>query len=145
MTERKGPPPLAAYPHVLTHRLRYGDTDRQGHVNNATYVTLFEFGRTELIYSLRPPLIVEGAEPVLVRLIVDYHRELHWPGDIEVATAVEKIGRTSMNMYQAVFGPDGCAASGEAVIVQLDSTTRRPRPWDEAQRQAMKPFLLRAD
>ena len=37
-------------------KLRYGDTDRQGHVNNAVYATLFETGRVELLY--------DGAGPV---------------------------------------------------------------------------------
>lgn len=136
------PRTLEAYPHTLAHRLRYSDTDRQGHVNNAVYATLFEFGRTELFFGLQPPLLISGAEPVLVRLVIDYHSELLWPGNIMVATAVHKIGRTSMTLAQAVFGPNGCAASGEAVIVQLDSASRSPRPFDDEQRSAMNPYML---
>ena len=134
--------PLSAYPHVLPHRLRYGDTDRQGHINNAVYATLLEFGRTELFYGLQPPLIGKGMEPVLARIAIDYHREMHWPGDITVATALLKMGRSSLTMVQGVFGPQGCAASGEAVIVQLDSASRRPHPWDDRQREAMQAFAL---
>ncbi|OQW53201.1 acyl-CoA thioesterase [Candidatus Raskinella chloraquaticus] len=136
-------PPLAAYPHALTHQLRYGDTDRQGHINNAVYATLFEFGRTQLFFDLKPPLLIQGSEPVMVRLVIDYLSELHWPGEVIVATAVQKMGRTSMTLAQAVFGPTGCAAAGEAIIVQLDSTSRRPKPWDDSQRAAMAPFALK--
>lgn len=137
-------PPLAAYPHVLAHQLRYGDTDRQGHVNNAVYATLFEFGRTQLLFDLNPPLLIDGSEPVMVRLVIDFLSELHWPGEVTVATAVQNMGRTSMTLAQAVFGPAGCAASGEAVIVQLDSASRRPKPWADSQRAAMAPFALKS-
>ena len=81
-------------------------------------------------------------EPVLARIAIDYHREMHWPGDITVATALLKMGRSSLTMVQGVFGPQGCAASGEAVIVQLDSASRRPHPWDDRQREAMQAFAL---
>lgn len=138
------PPLLHSFPHVITHRLRYGDTDRQGHINNAVYATLFEFGRTELFYGLEPPLLAAGFEPVLARVVIDYHRELLWPGEIQVATAVKSFGRTSMTLAQAVFGTAKAAASGQAVIVQLDSATRTPVPWSDGQRAAMSCFALKA-
>ena len=37
-------------------KLRYGDTDRQGHVNNAVFATFMETGRVELIYNPEDPL-----------------------------------------------------------------------------------------
>ena len=140
-------PPLAAYPHALTHQLRYGDTDRQGHINNAVYATLFEFGRTQLLFDLKQPLLNQGSEPVMERLVIDYLSELHWPGEVIVATAVQKMGRTSMTLAQAVFGPTGCAAAGEAIIVQLVSTCRRPKPSVRSPdaRSSAGPTACRAD
>ena len=41
-------------------KLRYGDTDRQGHVNNAVFATFMETGRVELIYSPQDPLLEDG-------------------------------------------------------------------------------------
>lgn len=38
-------PTLAAYPLHSRDKLRYGDTDRQGHINNAVFATFFETGR----------------------------------------------------------------------------------------------------
>jgi acyl-CoA thioester hydrolase len=43
--------PLANYAHQTFDKLRYGDTDRQGHVNNAVFSTLFETGRVEMLYA----------------------------------------------------------------------------------------------
>jgi acyl-CoA thioester hydrolase len=133
---------LAAYPHRIAHAIRYGDTDRQGHVNNAAYATYFEHGRTLLFVDPATRLLAPGTEPVLVRLAIDYRSELHWPGDVTIATAVLALGTTSMRLAQAVFLGETCAASGEAVVVQLDSATRKPRPWNEPQKLGMAAWML---
>jgi acyl-CoA thioester hydrolase len=133
---------LEAYRHRIAHAIRYGDTDRQGHVNNAAYATYFEHGRTLLFVDPATRLLASGTEPVLVRLAIDYRAELHWPGEVIIATAVLALGNTSMRLAQAVFSGGRCAASGEAVVVQLDSATRKPRPWDDAQRAALTPWML---
>lgn len=133
----------AAYPHLVADPIRYGDTDRQGHVNNAVYATFFEFGRTLLFASELSSLVAPGREPVLVRVVIDFRRELHWPGAVEVGTAVLSVGTSSARFAQAVFSGETCAASGEAVVVQLDSATRRPTPWSDAQRAALARFALK--
>lgn len=135
---------LDAFPHRLAHAIRYGDTDRQGHVNNAAYATYFEHGRTLLFVDPDTRLLAPGCEPVLVRLAIDYRAELHWPGEVTIATAVLALGKTSMRLAQAVFSDDRCAASGEAVVVQLDTATRKPRAWDQAQRAALGPWTHRS-
>jgi acyl-CoA thioester hydrolase len=134
---------LDAYPHHVAHAIRYGDTDRHGHVNNAAYATYFEHGQTLLFVDPGTRLLAPGCEPVLMRLAIDYRAELHWPGDVTIATALLALGNTSMRLAQAVFSGDRCAASGEAVVVQLDTATLKPRPWDQAQREALAPWTLR--
>lgn len=135
---------LTAYPHRLETDIRYGDTDRQGHVNNAVYATLFEHGRTALFNDHLGDVVTGGREPVLVRLVVDFRREFHWPGRVTVATAVARLGTTSVTFAQAVFTGDAPAATGETVVVQLDSATRRPLAWSAAQRAVLARFTLGA-
>jgi acyl-CoA thioester hydrolase len=45
------PPPLADFPSACPTSIRFGDLDRQGHVNNAVFATSFESGRVGLIYD----------------------------------------------------------------------------------------------
>ena len=40
-----------SFPVITTDKIRYADTDRQGHVNNAVFSTFLETGRVELLYS----------------------------------------------------------------------------------------------
>ncbi len=130
---------LTAYPHRLETDIRYGDTDRQGHVNNAVYATLFEHGRTALFNDHLGDVVTGGREPVLVRLVVDFRRELHWPGRVTVATAVART-RHDLGHLRAgrVHGrrAGGDRRDGRGAARQRDppaarlerGAARRPRP-----------------
>jgi acyl-CoA thioester hydrolase len=106
-------------------KLRYGDTDRQGHVNNAVYSTFFETGRVAFLYDKHLALAGPGCEFVVARLTIDFHAELFYPGIIDIGTRVLRIGRSSFTVGQGVFNEDLCAATAEIVCVQMDTETRR--------------------
>ena len=44
------------YPVLTTDTIRYGDTDCQGHVNNAVFSTFIATGRSEILYRQQPPV-----------------------------------------------------------------------------------------
>ena len=125
------------YPHQVTDRLRYGDTDRQGHVNNAVFSTLLETGRVAILYDQAGSLAAEGCAFVIARLEIDFRAELNWPGEIVIGTAVAKIGRTSFELTQALFQGEACAARSRSVIVQMDQTTRRSHPLSDHARSVL--------
>jgi acyl-CoA thioester hydrolase len=123
---------------LRTHdKLRYGDTDRQGHVNNAVFSTLLETGRVEMIYDPAFPLVEPGAAFVIARLEVDFRAELRWPGEVDIGTRVAAVGTSSIRLEQAVFQHGRCAASAVTVIVQMDEETRKSRPLSETSRQRL--------
>jgi acyl-CoA thioester hydrolase len=125
---RKAPPQLADYPHRAADIVRFGDLDPQGHVNNAAISTYLETGRVTMFREPDLSIGVPGATFVLVRQEIDFLRELHWPGDVVVGTALTELGRSSFTVAQAVFSGEVCAAAGRATMVMLDATTRKPRP-----------------
>jgi acyl-CoA thioester hydrolase len=128
---------LADFPLRTHDKLRYGDTDRQGHINNAVFSTLLETGRVELIYASQASLAEPGAAFVLVRLEVDFRAEMLWPGEVEIGSRVAAIGRSSIRLEQALFQNGRCTASAVSVIVLMDDETRRSRPLSEATRQRL--------
>jgi acyl-CoA thioester hydrolase len=129
-----GPAPVLADFHFQAHeKLRYGDTDRQGHVNNAVFATFLETGRVEMLINGGADLMGPNGAFVLARLLLDYRREVNWPGEVEIGTRVASIGRSSLRLDQAVFQNGECVATGESTVVLTDVTTRRSRPFsDEA-------------
>ncbi|THV25116.1 acyl-CoA thioesterase [Peteryoungia ipomoeae] len=122
-------------------KLRYGDTDRQGHVNNAVFATFMETGRVELIYDPQNPLLEEGFSFVLAKLDIDYLAEVLWPGTVDIGTRVVKVGRSSVTMEQAVFQNDVCCARALTVVVHFDQTTRRSHPFSEEQRAKLEGWI----
>jgi len=125
---RKPEPQLADYPHRIGDVIRYGDLDPQGHVNNAVFATYFESGRVAMFRNEDLGIGVDNATFVLVRQEIDFLRELRWPGEVVIGTALAALGRTSFTVAQAIFEDDRCAAAARATMVMLDTTTRRPRP-----------------
>jgi acyl-CoA thioester hydrolase len=125
-------PKLADYPFRTSDKIRFGDTDRVGHVNNAVFSTLFELGRVEMLLMPPAPPLEPGTAIVIVRLVIDFKAELNWPGEVMIGTRVAGIGRSSVKIEQALFQNGKCAATAENVIVLMDEATRRSRPLPEA-------------
>ncbi|WP_349360572.1 thioesterase family protein [Stappia sp.] len=118
---------LEAYPAVSTDKLRYADTDAQGHVNNAVFSTFLETGRVEIFRSGEGIIADPGCAFVIARLELDFLKEITCPGTVEIGTRVERIGRSSMTLAQGVFQDGVQAARARSVIVQMDEATRKSR------------------
>lgn len=111
---------------IWTHdKLRYNDTDRQGHVNNAVFATFCETGRVAFLYDDKLNLTAAGCSFVVVRLAIDFRAELYFPGTVDIGTRVLSIGRSSFVVGQAVFKEESCVATAESVGVQMNDETRR--------------------
>jgi acyl-CoA thioester hydrolase len=122
-------------------KLRYNDTDRQGHVNNAVFATFFETGRVAFLYDQTLKLAASGCDFVVARLAIDFRAELYFPGNVDIGTRVLKIGRSSFVVGQAVFKDALCIATAESVGVQMNNETRKSHAltaemtgWLEGQR-----------
>src|SRR5882762_5091599 len=79
---------LEDYPLRTFDTVRYGDTDRQGHVNNAAFATFCETGRVTFFFQGSQPLPPPGTSFVIARLILDFRAELAWPGTVDIGTRV---------------------------------------------------------
>lgn len=127
---------LNDFPLKAADKLRYADTDRQGHVNNAVFSTFLETGRVEVIHGER--LASEGASFVIARLELDFLAEVTWPGEVEIGTAVLEAGRSSFRLVQKIFQDGRPVAKALTVIVQMNNETRRSQPLSEAARQRLE-------
>ena len=111
-----------------TDTLRLSDLDYQGHVNNAVHAVLFTNGRYHFIQRHVRSQEAAGMPLALVRITIEYLREMHHPGEVECGTLIRRVGRSSVTFGQALFNDGKCAAVAEAVMVLLDPKTRRPKP-----------------
>jgi acyl-CoA thioester hydrolase len=125
-------PTLAQFPAHSYDKLRYSDTDRQGHVNNSVFSTALETGRVELLHAPDAGIVEAGRSFVIARLEVDFRGELTWPGQVAIGTKVESVGRSSITLTQGLFQNDRCVALATTVIVQVDDLTHRATPLSAA-------------
>lgn len=136
---------LHDFPLQSTDKVRYADTDRQGHINNSVFCQYLETARAELLYSYSPPLLQKGTEFVIADLSLSFKGEIQWPGHVHVGTSVAAIGNSSIRLDQVIFQNDRCAAAARSVIVCIDSVTRRPRPLPPATVSILQSFASGVD
>lgn len=120
--------------------VRYADTDRQGHVNNAVFATFFESGRVAILYAPGAPLAPAGGSFVIVHLSLDFWEEIRWPSEVSIGTTVLKIGRSSLTLGQGLFIDGQCVATAETVIVLTDNATRKSRPLPDEARAVLERY-----
>jgi acyl-CoA thioester hydrolase len=105
--------------------IRYSDQDAMAHVNNTALATYIEAARTAFIYELIQKSAAVGMEFILARLVIDYRRELHYPGTVEVGARLIRVGNKSLTTGYGVFKGDDCFATSECVNVFYDMATRK--------------------
>lgn len=116
--------------HITTHRLRFNDTDKLGHVNNAVFAVMLEQGRSEFLADVGLP-IGKGAQAVVIaRLELDFVAEMAWPGTVRIETEVARIGTRSFTLRQRLISEGILTGKALTVLVVMDRQTRRAVPID---------------
>jgi len=112
--------------------VRWRDTDGQGHVNHAVFLTYLEEGR-DAYYAQ-----AIGADPsyVVVRIELDLRAEVRHPDQqVRVRIQAERLGTTSLTARETVLTPSGeVAAEARVVTVRWDPGQRTPIPFSQTER-----------
>lgn len=121
--------------------VRYNDLDPLGHVNNAAMAIFLEQARCELI---TPKLRAHSRhlDMVLASTKLDYLKELHYPGLIEIGTAATRLGTKSFTLAHGVFQDSVCAGTGTCVMVVFDLEKRQSAVLPSDVRQCIEDLLL---
>jgi acyl-CoA thioester hydrolase len=119
----------------LRHRtpiqVRFRDTDAFGHVNNAVFFTYIELARVRYlidVLGLEEPF--ERMPLILARVELDFRSPILFGEEVEVATQVDRIGRSSIAMsHRLMAGADQrLVGESQSVLVTYDYEAARPIP-----------------
>lgn len=132
---------LAAYPVLITEKVRLSDTDRQGHVNNVSFSFFYEAGRAAIVLE-EPKLLEADCFFVIVTTSIDFIGELHYPGTITVANGIERIGNSSISVRQALFQDGRCASTSHSTMAQVNMSRRNAQPLSAESRQLLEKLRL---
>jgi len=128
------------YRHWSRDTVRFSDQDSGGHVNNVSVVAYFETGRLAFMFDVMPRERLRRRRFVAARIDVNYLRESHWPGDVEMGTGVMAIGNSSLTLGAAAFKDGVCIATAEMTMVQLDGD--KALALDAEMRAALTPHVI---
>lgn len=118
------------YTHEIEIRVRYQETDAQGRVHHANYLTYFELGRTELLraagYEYRR-IEEEGWMLVVAEMNVKYFLPASYDDLLRLRTTLtEARGARCVNRYQ-VFRGEELLVEGESVLACINRQGRVTR------------------
>ena len=124
--------------HTARIPVRWGDLDALGHLNNATYLTLCEQARIEMLDGLGVG-DWDASGPVLAGITLQFRRPVHYPATAVVRTTLAEPGRSSLGFSYAISvegDEDTVYAEGEGTLVWVSRETGRsvelPAPLREA-------------
>lgn len=117
----------AQFPCSYTIPLRFEDLDVQWHVNNAKVVVLLQEARVDFNMALDLPALEGGLRPVVGGMTIEYAHEMRFPGDVEIATGILHMGRTS-TVYAHLVRQNGlpCAYALVTMVATLDGKPSPP-------------------
>ncbi|WP_135824327.1 acyl-CoA thioesterase [Halorussus ruber] len=119
--------------------VRYRDLDTMGHVNNAVYASYFEQARVAYFEEVLDVPLRE-IESVLATLEIDFRRPVEIDHDVTVGVRVPELGNSSLPMEYEVRADGAVAATGETVLVAVDSETKSSRPIPDDWREDVREF-----
>ena len=130
-----------SFPLQSFDKVRFADTDKLGHVNNALFLTFLETGQSEMDEFTS---LVEGDNCglVLASVKLDLLNEITYPGTVEIGTGVSRIGNSSLTVYQGLFQNGEKVALAESVVVQMDNVTRKSKPLSDEMKEVLKKYLM---
>jgi acyl-CoA thioester hydrolase len=128
-----------------TDTVRYSDLDPNGHVNNGAINQFFEDGRVN--FRLVRLTAADGDKLsgfAVVKFSVSYRAPAHYPGEVEIATVVTRVGGSSYGLGQGLFQDGKCVATAEVVTVHFDPETSTSKPLPDDIRAALEGAMFGA-
>jgi acyl-CoA thioester hydrolase len=119
---------------VLTHRVRYHETDPQGFLFNSRYLELADVAMTEYFRALGLPylqLLEAGADPSVVSAQLEFRTAALFEDVLEVAVGSTGVGRSSFTLTMAITRARETVAEMTLTYVNVDPRVAASRPLPE--------------
>ena len=137
----------ADYQFFFFIQTRWADNDVYGHVNNVTYYSYFDTAANALLIQHAQ---FDFKTSPIIGLVVEskctYFSELSYPEVIDVAVAIQKIGRSSVTYNISIFKQNQSepAAQGYFVHVFVDRHSRQSVELPNSIREVLTTFMTKS-
>jgi acyl-CoA thioester hydrolase len=127
--------------HTTVQKLRFCDTDKLGHINNAVYAVMYEAGRADMLEQAGLLAPSSGHAVVIARIEIDFLREMNWPCEVTVESAIHRIGSKSFTLRQRLKVNGELTSRAQSVLAVIDPGTRRAVMLEEAWKTDFQSWL----
>ena len=130
------------FPFKTVEKVRYRDTDQQGHVNNAVFGSYFEAGRVAMLY--RPELGWNPSQSffVVAKITMELLGEIPWPNDVLIGVGILRHSSTFLLIGSNLYIKGELVATSETLVVHVDYLTRKSAHIPENLIKKLMPYLL---
>ena len=123
-------------------RVRYNETDAQGHVFFGHYLNYFDIGLLEYTRAISyayPDMLAAGVDMFYVEANCQYKGRAYFDDVLHVHARISRIGNTSFTFEFAIFRneTDELIATGGITAVAVDAKTEQPVRVPDQLREAV--------
>lgn len=111
----------ARYPYCCSMEPRFADLDPNKHINNVAMAAYFEDARVRFYTEIGMRAMLEDLRVMIVSIAIEYMDEAHYPQGLEVHSAIERIGRTSMTFIHLLRQGGRNVAFARCVMVAVNA------------------------
>lgn len=104
---------------------RVSETDGIGHINNTTIPVWFEAGRHEIFKLFTPNHDFKQWRMIILNMNVDYVSQIYFGKQVIVKTWVNRIGNSSLELYEELWQEAQLCAKGTATYVNFNLETQK--------------------
>ncbi|KJF21757.1 4-hydroxybenzoyl-CoA thioesterase [Rhodococcus sp. ACPA4] len=127
-------------------QVRWGDSDRLGHVNNTRYAEYMQEARIQFLTS---KLAAHGGRPgyvVVRKMSIEFLKPVtDRSGPLNVEIFTTHVGTSSFTVRHVVRDNTGAeCASGDALMVGFDTVSEKSRPLADSERLVLEAALVPA-
>ncbi|WKZ42641.1 MAG: thioesterase family protein [Anaerolineales bacterium] len=132
------------YPFSTTLKVRFNETDAQGHVNFAQYLNLFDVALIEYLRAIGfsyTRMLKEDFDMLYVDAHASYHAPAYFDDLLRIHCRAGKVGRSSARFDFQVFNEskeNRLTAKGEITVVTADRKSLQKTRVPESFRQALE-------
>ena len=124
-------------------RVRYAETDAQGFVFNAHYLTYLDTAGYEFFrwlgFDFKEHVKTTGQDFHTVRVSLDFMASAGFDEEIEIHVRPARIGNSSLTMAMEIYRKDGdeLLVGGQVVWVNTDQASHRSAPLPQGLRDRL--------
>lgn len=132
--------------HEIKIKVRFGETDALGHINNSSYFVYLEEARIRYFESLGYNMSMKGWNFILASAKCDFIHQGYFNDTLTIHTYISRIGTKSFTLEHEIISErtKELIAKGNAVIVYFDFEKQTSDIIPDRLREGLQKSLVRS-